>query len=92
MLLHCLFVFCLAAVTKADCYSHDGIKALDSRYYSGAELVSCGNGTDNCCLANEKCGTNLLCANANGGIARQYCDNAAWIGCSDMCAGKAEIP
>ncbi|KAF2449258.1 hypothetical protein P171DRAFT_439812 [Karstenula rhodostoma CBS 690.94] len=88
MLLHTLLLPAFAALLNADCYSHDGIKALDSKYYRGPELVSCGNGTDNCCLVGEKCGTNLLCINGSGGVSRQYCDNAAWIGCSDACTGN----
>lgn len=89
MLPQALLISALAAVVRADCYSHDGIKALDSKYYKGPELVSCGNGTDNCCLDGQKCGSNLLCVDGSGGVSRQYCDNAAWIGCSDMCAGKS---
>ncbi|OAG12316.1 uncharacterized protein CC84DRAFT_1211889 [Paraphaeosphaeria sporulosa] len=88
MLLHALLLSALAALVSADCYSHDRIKAQDSKYYIGPELVSCGNGTDNCCLAEQKCGSNLLCVDGSGGVSRQYCDNAAWIGCSDMCAGN----
>lgn len=91
MLLSILLSSALAAIASADCYSHDKIKALDSKYYTGPELVSCGNGTDNCCLADQKCGSNLLCVDTDGTVSRQYCDNAAWIGCSDMCASKALI-
>ncbi|KAK7179672.1 hypothetical protein DPSP01_011581 [Paraphaeosphaeria sporulosa] len=78
MLLHALLLSALAALVSADCYSHDRIKAQDSKYYIGPELVSCGNGTDNCCLAEQKCGSNLLCVDGSGGVSRQYCDNAAW--------------
>ncbi|KAH8701414.1 hypothetical protein GQ44DRAFT_53918 [Phaeosphaeriaceae sp. PMI808] len=77
----------LVAVVRADCYSHDGILARNSKYYTGPELVSCGNGTNNCCLAGEKCGTNLLCSRGTAN-ARQYCADKNWVGCSTMCPGN----
>ena len=80
-------VAALVTTASADCYSHDGIKALDSKYYTGPELVSCGNGTANCCLEGQKCGTNLLCADGGGGVTRQYCANPSFNDCSDMCPG-----
>lgn len=60
---------------------------MDSMYYIGPELVSCGKGTHNCCLGGEKCGTNLLCAMFDGKHAREYCDNKEWVGCSTLCKG-----
>lgn len=47
-----------------------GILAQDSEFYrKGApELVSCENGTNNCCLRSKNCGSNLLCYLADGHI------------------------
>jgi len=72
-------------LAHADCYSHDGIAAMDSKYYTGPELISCGRGTNNCCLKNEKCGSNLLCYGSPN-IARQYCADKNWSKCSTACA------
>ncbi|KAH7126657.1 hypothetical protein B0J11DRAFT_526087 [Dendryphion nanum] len=71
---------------SADCYSHDGVLARDSKIYVGPELVSCGNNTNTCCLSDEKCGTNLLCANTAGTSTRQYCADKDWKKCSQICA------
>jgi hypothetical protein len=35
----------------------------------GAVLLSCGRGTNNCCLPGDLCGSNLLCTQ-NAGIAQ----------------------
>ncbi|KAH7138476.1 hypothetical protein B0J11DRAFT_16333 [Dendryphion nanum] len=75
----------LVPTVDGDCYAYDGVFALNSKYYTGQELVSCGNGTNNCCLKDEKCGTNLLCVNPKGGVTRQYCANKDWSQCSTMC-------
>ncbi|PSN60666.1 hypothetical protein BS50DRAFT_626005 [Corynespora cassiicola Philippines] len=84
---------CLIAVFQvgiyADCYSIDGRFALDNPNFTGIELVSCGEGTHNCCLRSQKCGSNLLCKDENNNqVSRQYCDNKDWIGCSKICAGS----
>jgi len=84
-----LLLWGLMVEIEADCYSRDGIAALHSGFYGGPELISCGNGTTNCCLADQRCGTNLLCTDLNGGISRQYCDNPNWHGCSNMCPGMS---
>jgi hypothetical protein len=62
-----------------------GILAQDSTIYSGPELVSCGNSTNNCCASGEQCGSNLLCTDSDGGIYRQYCEAEDWTGCSMLC-------
>lgn len=69
---------------NAECYSRDGVLANESAIYTGPELLSCGQGTNNCCLANEKCGSNLLCTDNGRGYARQYCADPSWVGCSQL--------
>ncbi|KAF5845831.1 hypothetical protein GGP41_009629 [Bipolaris sorokiniana] len=74
---------------RADCYSRDGVLARDSAVYAGPELLSCGKGTNNCCLSGEKCGTNLLCYGpVNGGdrrgYSREYCSDPNWTNCSQI--------
>lgn len=78
VLLACIY----SESVRADCYSRDRVAALDSAVYRGPELLSCGKGTNNCCLVNEKCGTNLLCYGS--GYARQYCADPGWEGCSQL--------
>ncbi|KAJ4295304.1 hypothetical protein N0V90_007315 [Kalmusia sp. IMI 367209] len=75
----------LAATANADCYSHDGIKARDSKYYTGPELVSCGNGTANCCLEGQKCGTNLFKGADAAGVSLRDCGNNIYC-----CAASTE--
>ncbi|KAH7389735.1 hypothetical protein DE146DRAFT_175977 [Phaeosphaeria sp. MPI-PUGE-AT-0046c] len=62
---------------------HLGVAARDSRYYSGAELISCGRNSDTCCLPGQKCGSNLLCSDGPK-LTREYCDNKKWQGCSEL--------
>lgn len=66
---------------------------MNTTVYDGkTELVSCGQGTNNCCLRGEQCGTNLLCKSIdgpNGGwLKRQYCADIYWEGCSKAAPGK----
>lgn len=76
------------ARASADCYAHDGVLAKNSAYYhEDFEMVSCGNGTNNCCFQGDKCGSNLLCFNHDGDTFRQYCASQNWDGCSSICAG-----
>ncbi|KAF2638926.1 hypothetical protein P280DRAFT_470941 [Massarina eburnea CBS 473.64] len=91
-----ILVFVIAQATffltvRADCYSHDGIHAKGSIYNGGPELVSCGNGTSNCCLDEQSCGSNLLCKNVNATgyvrYTREYCENKSWNECSSLCYG-----
>ncbi|KAF2448267.1 hypothetical protein P171DRAFT_508429 [Karstenula rhodostoma CBS 690.94] len=75
---------------SADCYAHDGVLAKNSAAYNeDFEMVSCGNGTNNCCFQGDKCGSNLLCYDNNGNTARQYCATQNWDGCSSLCADFA---
>ncbi|KAK7181773.1 hypothetical protein PSPO01_12223 [Paraphaeosphaeria sporulosa] len=78
------------ARASADCYAHDGVLAKNSAAYTKPfEMVSCGNGTNNCCFQGDKCGSNLLCYDSNGNTVRQYCADLNWNGCSSMCADYA---
>lgn len=70
---------------NADCYAFNKVLASESNIYKGPDLVSCGNNTNTCCLFDEKCGSNLLCANAAGTSTRQYCADKDWDKCSQMC-------
>ena len=88
LLLSFALICALVGSIRADCYSRDQVKARDSKYYFGPELVSCGNGTNNCCLEGEKCGTNLLCVNQEGTASRGYCSDPLWNDCSDLCPGE----
>jgi hypothetical protein len=66
-----------------------GVRATDSKFYNGPELLSCGRNTNNCCLRGERCGSNLLCYNpSKGTIARQYCADPDWNGCSTLAPSK----
>ncbi|PVI01599.1 hypothetical protein DM02DRAFT_727783 [Periconia macrospinosa] len=73
----------LSATVNADCYALSGITAQQSQWYSGPELVSCGQGTNNCCLVGQRCGSNLLCLGEK--LSREYCADPSWEGCSRMC-------
>ncbi|KAF2833418.1 hypothetical protein CC86DRAFT_415172 [Ophiobolus disseminans] len=88
MLLHVPTVLITVAIAsvgvRADCYSRDGILAKDSKVYKGDPLTPCGRGSNTCCLPDEKCGTNLLCATRGGDLSRQYCANKEWEGCSEL--------
>ncbi|OAK99649.1 hypothetical protein IQ06DRAFT_149760 [Phaeosphaeriaceae sp. SRC1lsM3a] len=77
------------ARVRGDCYARDGVAARESRYYNGAELVSCGKGSNTCCLPGQKCGSNLLCS-AGPKLTREYCDNKEWQGCSKL--GSEVLP
>lgn len=68
-----------------------GVLARNSRTYTGPELVSCGNGTNNCCLDGEKCGSNLLFAGTGGNVARQYCSDIGSQNCSTLCPGISHL-
>ncbi|KAF2117019.1 hypothetical protein BDV96DRAFT_597966 [Lophiotrema nucula] len=80
------FVLSLLRLVEADCYSHDQVLANNSVPYYGPELVSCGNGTNNCCLHGQECGSNLLCKDPNGDTSRQYCADRYWSQCSTLCS------
>jgi hypothetical protein len=66
-----------------------GVRATDSQHYNGPELLSCGHNTNNCCLQNQRCGSNLLCYNpSRNTLSRQYCADPDWKGCSALEDGK----
>lgn len=52
------------------------------------ELVSCGNGTNNCCWEGDLCGSNLLCKNNQGDFGRQFCAVKSWYNCSTLADGR----
>jgi hypothetical protein len=73
-------------------FSHDsdsspGTAAKASRYYNGPELVACGRNSQTCCLAGQKCGSNLLCSEGPK-LTREYCANKNWENCSPLGAGE----
>ncbi|KAH7087110.1 hypothetical protein FB567DRAFT_526934 [Paraphoma chrysanthemicola] len=85
----------LVARVHADCYNLNGNSymnvTLKGTTDAKTELVSCGNGTNNCCLRGEQCGSNLLCKASdgpNGGyLKRQYCADTFWSKCSALGPG-----
>ncbi|KAF1363253.1 hypothetical protein EJ07DRAFT_152751 [Lizonia empirigonia] len=72
--------------TRADCYAPNGILARDTVQYpkGGPELLSCGEGSNNCCMRGEKCGSNLLGYVPDGHVTRQYCADPGWVNCSTL--------
>ncbi|CAI6341966.1 unnamed protein product [Periconia digitata] len=77
-------ILMLVTGVRGDCYALSGITALSAPAYNGPELVSCGRGTNNCCMRGQQCGSNLLCL-GNGKVSREYCADRDWKGCSPLC-------